>query len=210
MDVFDVYEIYGQDPKFDHMREAGSKLVQGRGNRKDPVAMVIGEAPGAQEDLVGKPFIGASGQLLDGLLSLSSLTQDEIWITNTVKYRPVDGGRNRTPYNFEIKNSSKYLRQEWLAVGRPPLMITCGAVPLKAVLRTMSLSVSRYIGEPLRLRDNLVLVAMFHPAFPLRQRSLIPTVERHWEELTEQVVTARKIKSGEVSQWPKEGFIAAE
>lgn len=206
MDVIDVYEAYGEDPKFEHMREDGSKLVHGRGNSKNPVAMIIGEAPGATEQLVGKPFVGASGQLLDGLMGLAGIEEEEIWVTNAVKYRPVMDGRNRTPYNSEIRNSGPYIRKEWVALGRPPLMITCGAVPLKAILKRLTLSVSAFIGEPIRLRDDLVLVAMFHPAFPLRQRSLIPIVESHWEGLTEHVQLARRIKTGEVPQWPKEGY----
>lgn len=201
-DLVDVYEEYAADPKFDGLRATGSKLVWGRGNKKTPLAMVIGEAPGANEDRLGKPFVGASGTLLTGLLRLAEIDPEECWITNAVKYRPTLYGNNRTPFYDEIMDGAKYLRKEWKAVGKPPLMITCGAVPLKAILRGKAQSVGKMVGEPIRLRDDLVLVPMFHPAYPLRQRSLIPIVEQQWTDLTPIVQLARTLAGGK--QWPEE------
>lgn len=203
MDLTDVYEGISEDPRFAHLREGGNPLVWGRGNRKDPVAIVIGEAPGANEQRVGKPFIGRSGQLLTGLIGLAGLDESEIWITNAVKYRPTEQGRNRTPWHDEIMNSTGHLRREWRAVGKPPLMITCGAVPLLAILRDRKMALGKMIGDPVKLGTDLVLVAMYHPAYPLRKQELIPTVEQQWTDMTGLVQMARSVKR-EGKRWPKE------
>lgn len=204
MDLVDVYEGIAEDPRFAHLRADGNKLVWGRGNDKSPLAIVIGEAPGATEARVGKPFVGLSGQLLTGLIGLAGLDDEEIWITNTVKYRPTDElGRNRTPWHDEIMSSTGHLRKEWRAVKKPPLMITCGAVPLKAILRDNRMALGKLIGDPIKLGTDLILVPMFHPAYPLRQRSLIPTVEQQWTDMSWIVQMAREVKA-EGKRWPKE------
>lgn len=203
MDLVDVYEAVNDDPRYAHFRKAGKKLVWGRGNNATPVAIVVGEAPGATEELRGKPFVGASGRLLDGLMGLARIDPSEVWITNAVKYRPTDEhNKNRTPDHDEIMAATAHLRGEWKAVGRPPLMITCGGVPLKAIIRDNPGAMKNRVGEPMHF-GPMVLVPMYHPAYPLRNRALIPTVEQQWTDLGTIVQLARDVKKG-LAKWPKE------
>ena len=113
------------------------RLVFGDGDRHAKIVM-IGEAPGAQEALQGKPFVGKAGKNLDEFLSLSGLDRRALYITNTVKFRPTrisDAGRvvNRPPTQEEIKLSLPWLLRE-LKLIDPQVIVTLGNVPLKAIL----------------------------------------------------------------------------
>lgn len=112
-------------------------LVFGDGDEHAAIVM-IGEAPGAQEALQGKPFVGKAGKNLDEFLSLSKLDRRALYITNTVKFRPTrisDAGRivNRPPTQEEIKLSLPWLLRE-VGLINPQVIVTLGNVPLKALL----------------------------------------------------------------------------
>ncbi len=113
------------------------RLVFGDGDEHARIVM-IGEAPGAQEALQGKPFVGKAGKNLDEFLSLSGLDRRALYITNTVKFRPTrisDAGRivNRPPTQEEIKLSLPWLLREIKLID-PQVIVTLGNVPLKAIL----------------------------------------------------------------------------
>src|SRR4030065_2806620 len=113
MDLIDLRVAYEESGEFSHLAVQHIKYVPGRGS-KSPVAMLIGEAPGASENLHGKPFVGRSGRVLDQLMQIARLRADDVvdvpidvdsgepevgeranvYVTNTVKYRPPG---NRTP-----------------------------------------------------------------------------------------------------------------
>ena len=112
-------------------------LVFGEGPKHAPL-MLIGEAPGEQETLLGKPFVGKAGRNLDAFLEMSGLRRAELYITNAVKFRPVkvsEKGRasNRTPTREEVGLFLPWLRRELEALS-PEVIVTLGNVPLRALM----------------------------------------------------------------------------
>ena len=145
--------------------------------------MVIGEAPGEQEDASGEPFVGDSGQLLDRMLRALGLSRDatepadaarQVFITNTVKCRPP---RNRNPTADELSACQPFLQRQ-LALVQPKVIIAMGAFAVRSLLGSE---------EPIgKLRGRLhswrgvPVVVTYHPAYLLRQ----PTDKaRAWEDL---------------------------
>ena len=132
--------------------------------RPDAACMFIGEAPGAEEDARGEPFVGRAGKLLDAMLAAIDLTRGDVYIANIVKCRPP---RNRNPHADEIAECSVYLRRQIEAVA-PRLLVAAGRVAAQALLST-----TRPIGQ-LRGRtyrygeDRLPVLVMYHPAYLLR------------------------------------------
>ena len=136
-------------------------LVFGDGN---PVAalMFIGEAPGAEEDLQGLPFVGAAGQLLNNLLGKLGLRRDQVYITNVVKSRPPG---NREPEADEIEACLPFLLKQIKAV-RPRVIVTLGRVATQALLGTRE-PLTRLRGRWQR-HDHLRVMPTFHPSYLLR------------------------------------------
>ncbi len=99
--------------------------------------LLLGEAPGAEETRLSRPFVGKAGRQLDALLEIAGLSRAALFLTNTVKYRPVTrtarGAHNRTPGRGEIRAALPLLRAELLAVA-PRVIVTLGNTPLSAVL----------------------------------------------------------------------------
>lgn len=119
------------------IKKTATNLVFCDGNPKAPV-MLVGEAPGADEDRLGKPFVGVSGQLLDKILSCIGLFRQEddpaksIYISNILNWRPPG---NRTPSPAEIEVSLPFIEKH-IALVRPKILILCGGVSAKALLNT--------------------------------------------------------------------------
>src|SRR5712691_1980260 len=141
--------------------EGRSTIVFGSGNPQADL-VVIGEAPGADEDAQGLPFVGRAGQLFTRMLESVKLTRDEVYITNTVLCRPPG---NRNPEADELAACAPFLADK-LAVIQPKVILTLGSVATQAMLRTK---------EPIgKLRGRMhaygaaVLIPTFHPAFLLR------------------------------------------
>ena len=116
-----------------------SPLVFGAGLAKKPVLMLIGEAPGEQEALQGKPFVGKAGKNLEGFLEVLGLRRGEIYVTNTVKLRPTKisaAGRrvNRPPTREEKELFRPWLMKE-IALVRPDALVTLGNVALQSFIR---------------------------------------------------------------------------
>jgi len=198
MDLIELYDAYREAPGWKHLRKEGIKLVPGRGAKR-PAVMILGEAPGAEENLVGKPFVGRSGRLLNQLMGLAGLRAEpeyedappgeqrqevepaNTFITNVVKYRPPG---NRTPTRDEIKQSVRWIRKEWIALGKPTVIVTVGATPL-ACIAPEHLPVSDSAGHVKQLKSGVsrpVVWPMFHPAYALRNPGLQPVVEEHWQD----------------------------
>jgi DNA polymerase len=106
--------------------ETASRMVPGEGSPSASV-MFVGEAPGATEDAMGRPFVGRAGRLLDELLGAAGLAREEVWITNVVKARPP---RNRDPRAGEIAHWMPFLERE-LAVIRPRIVVPLGRHALR-------------------------------------------------------------------------------
>ena len=121
----------------DGLYEAERKVLGfGEGAKGAPV-MLIGEAPGEQESLMGRPFVGKAGKNLDAFLEGAGMARDELYVTNTVKFRPTRlsaAGRvvNRPPTQEEIKLFLPWQLREIELVG-PECVVTLGNVPLRAL-----------------------------------------------------------------------------
>ena len=124
--------------------------------------VMFGEAPGADEDRVGEPFVGAAGQLLDKILVASGLKRAEIYILNALKCRPPN---NRTPTDAEIENCRPFFETQ-LETIQPEYIVCWGSVAVRAVLGSTD-SVGRLRGKFHSFRGAKVLVT-YHPAYLLR------------------------------------------
>jgi uracil-DNA glycosylase family 4 len=151
------------------LAEQATQLVFGDGNA-DADVVFIGEAPGKNEDLQGKPFVGASGKFLDEMLETVGLKREDIYITNIVKYRPPD---NRDPAPAEKKAFLPYLQSQ-LEVIQPKVVVTLGRHSMNCFLP--DLQISKVHGQPKRVKLSLkessdvlevVILPLFHPAAAL-------------------------------------------
>lgn len=179
MDLIDFSEEYRASDDFRHLQTPGTFYVPGRGSER-PRVMLLGEAPGATENLERKPFVGASGRVLGGLMELAGLSEENTYITNTVKFRPPG---NRTPTAEEVVRSRRWIRQEWKILRKPPVIVAVGRVPLACVGPHFT-PISNYAGRPQLARDSaLIIWPMFHPAYALRNPPIRPECELHWQKL---------------------------
>ena len=128
----------------------------------DAEIMFIGEAPGNHEDRQGRPFVGASGRLLEKLLAQIELTREDVYITNVVKCRPPS---NRDPLPLEIESCIPWLHQQ-IAFIDPLVIITLGRFSM-AQFFPAATRITRVHGQPL-LQDDRAVVPVFHPAAALR------------------------------------------
>ncbi len=139
--------------------------------------MVIGEAPGAEEDRRGEPFVGRAGQLLDAMLRAIGLGRAEnVYIANVLKSRPPN---NRDPRPEEVAACLPYLRRQ-IELVRPRLLLAVGRIAAQNLLGTED-SLSRLRGRVHRFGElNTPLVVTYHPAYLLRN----PADKRKaWEDL---------------------------
>ena len=124
--------------------------------------MFIGEAPGADEDQQGEPFVGRAGQLLNNMIKAMGLRREDVYIANIIKCRPPD---NRTPQVDEATNCREYLEKQ-LELVRPRFICALGATPAHYLLNT-TLSIGKLRGEFHDYRGIPVLCT-YHPAYLLR------------------------------------------
>ena len=142
--------------------------------------MLIGEAPGAEEDKIGKPFVGAAGQLLNKMLAAIRLERDNIYITNVVPWRPPN---NRAPSNEEILQCLPFV-QKLIELINPKLILLLGSTAAKAILST-PLSIAKLRGswhdyKSINLNRAIKCLATYHPAFLLRSPNY---KKQSWEDL---------------------------
>jgi len=137
------------------------QTVFGVGNVNARVAF-FGEAPGADEDRQGEPFVGRAGQLLTKIIEACGWRREDVYILNVLKCRPPD---NRTPLPPEVDNCRQYFERQ-LEVIRPEYIVCVGAVPAQALLETTD-AVGKLRGRFHRYRDSKVVVT-YHPAYLLR------------------------------------------
>jgi len=142
--------------------------------------MIVGEAPGEQEDLQGEPFVGASGQLLDNMLRALGLTRAEapperqVFIANTLKCRPP---KNRNPEPAETAQCAPYLARQ-IALVQPRILLAMGRFAAQALLNSDE-PVGKLRGRVHRV-GNVPLVVTYHPAYLLRSPA---DKARAWEDL---------------------------
>lgn len=152
-----------------------NKIVYGEGNI-DAKIMLIGEAPGAKEVELGKPFVGQAGKNLEEFLSILQIDREDIYITNVVKIRPYrinekTGKKvNRPPNKKEIGIFRELLNEE-IDIISPSLIVTLGNVALRAVAESDSLSIGDHHGKLMK-HDNRKIFPLYHPAAIIYNQSL--------------------------------------
>lgn len=156
-------------------------IVFGEG-AENPALMMIGEAPGGDEEKQGRPFVGKAGKNLSAFLEVVGLKREEIYISNVVKLRPTKESPktgkavNRPPSAEEIAFFLPYLLEE-IKVISPKVVVTLGNVPLKAVTGEKKAVIGDYHGKPTPLADGRTLFALYHPAAVIYNRALQVTYD---------------------------------
>ncbi|MDH3251043.1 MAG: uracil-DNA glycosylase [Acidimicrobiia bacterium] len=155
------------------LAETRTNVVFGVGT-PDADVMIIGEAPGKNEDLQGEPFVGAAGKLLDRLMDEVGISREQVYIANVLKCRPPG---NRDPRPDEIDACKGYLRRQ-LELIEPSVVVTLGNFATKLLLKTET-GITRMRGQRYRWWRGIIVVPTFHPAAALRGR---PDVEASMRE----------------------------
>jgi len=158
-----------------------TRAVFGEGSHKAKI-MLIGEAPGEQEDLSGRPFVGRSGKLLDFLLSKAKLNRTEIYIANTVKCRPPN---NRQPTSFELDACKRFLVNQ-IRIIKPAVIVALGRTAYDALtqpeyeepvssLRGIAMNgrillngIGKDDGVTKEFAESCHVVVTYHPSYVLR------------------------------------------
>jgi len=161
------------------------KAVPGEGP-DDADVMLIGEGPGFHENEQGRPFVGAAGKFLDELLESINLKRSDVYITNVVKCRPPG---NRDPQPEELAACNNYLERQIEAIN-PKVIVTLGRFSMARFLPNAK--ISQVHGQATKVRGRLV-VAMYHPAAALHQRSLKSTIEADFATLPDLIASAEKL-----------------
>jgi uracil-DNA glycosylase len=164
------------------LHQTRTQVVFGAGNA-DADLMFIGEAPGADEDRLGLPFVGRAGKLLDTLLGEIGLERTDVFIANTLKCRPPN---NRDPYPNEIESCSGYLRRQ-VELIQPKVICTLGNFSTK-LLRADPTGISRLHGrdEVRTIGTRAIrLLPMYHPAAALYTPSNLQTLRDDFARIPE-------------------------
>lgn len=154
------------------LREQATQLVMGQGD-PDADIVLIGEAPGKQEDEQGLPFVGASGRFLNEMLETAGLVRADVYITNIVKYRPPN---NRDPHPEEKKAFWPYLLRQ-LEIIDPAVIITLGRHSMEYFIPDATISTQHGQAKQVRYHDREYLVIpLYHPAAALYNGSMRQTL----------------------------------
>ncbi len=157
--------------------------------------MLIGEAPGKNEVLEGKPFVGAAGEKLKDFLKILDLKRDDIYITNIIKYRlyrineKTNNMVNRPARKDEIESSAIYLKKE-IEILEPKVIVTLGNVALKGILDNHSVSIGDYHGKRWDYNKS-ILFPLYHPASLIYNQKLIDEYNKDVLKLKELLVSLR-------------------
>ncbi len=161
------------------LKKNAKKLVLFDGNIKSKL-MIIGEAPGQEEDLQGIPFVGKAGLLLNKMLSAIQIHRKDVYVTNVIPWRPP---QNRTPTDQEILEFLPFLQRQ-IEIIKPKFLYLLGATAAKAILST-PLSLGKLRGnwheyKSINLDKSIKVLVSYHPAFLLRS----PNFKKEaWDDL---------------------------
>ncbi|MCJ7717968.1 MAG: uracil-DNA glycosylase, partial [Anaerolineales bacterium] len=168
--------------ELNHSRKKG---VPGEGPTNAEI-MFIGEGPGFHENMQGRPFVGAAGDLLEELLESIGLKREDVFITNVVKCRPPG---NRDPAAEELEACNPYLDQQIQAIN-PSVIVTLGRFSMGKFIPHAK--ISEIHGKPIRVK-NMLVVPFFHPAAALHRPSLRSVVEEDFAKLPTFIKGAAKV-----------------
>ena len=168
---------YMSDFKGCELYKSSTNMVFSDGNPKSEI-MLIGEAPGHDEDIQGKPFVGRSGKLLDKMLEAIELNREKVYIANIIPWRPPN---NRRPTDEEIETCLPFIKKH-IELINPKVLMLLGSTATFALLKNTE-GITKIRGKWVDLTFNTMSVPTlptFHPAFLLRQ----PAQKKHvWEDL---------------------------
>ncbi|HEY3159084.1 MAG TPA: uracil-DNA glycosylase [Vicinamibacterales bacterium] len=154
-------------------RQGRRQIVFGVGN-PDADLMFVGEAPGADEDVQGEPFVGRAGQLLTKIIEAIDLRREDVYIANVIKCRPPE---NRNPEPDEVEQCEPFLFRQ-IATVKPKVIVALGKFAAQSLLRTTE-PITRLRGREYKFRDA-ILIPTYHPAYLLRT----PSAKRDvWEDM---------------------------
>jgi uracil-DNA glycosylase len=167
--------------KCPHLARTRTQTVFGVGN-PDAEVMFIGEAPGADEDRHGEPFVGRAGQLLTRIIETMGFRRDEVYIANVLKCRPdMPGGSsgNRPPTPLEMQTCLPYLAEQ-IGIIQPKVLIALGATAVEGLLGTRG--VMRELRGKWHSHQDTPLMITYHPSYLLRNQA--PSEKRKvWEDM---------------------------
>ena len=149
-----------------NLKKSATNLVFSDGNINSKI-MIIGEGPGANEDIEGKPFVGRAGKLLDKMLNAINLDRKKVYISNVVNYRPPE---NRKPTEEEIERYLPYLKSH-IEIINPKILLLLGSTALNTLIGdevVISKARGKWIQKSIGLAKPWI-IASFHPAFLMRQ-----------------------------------------
>jgi len=152
-----------------------SNLVFGEGNI-DCDVMFIGEAPGANEDRLKRPFVGRGGQLLDSMIESIGWKRERVYITNIVKRRPPE---NRDPFPKEIEAYKPYLTRQ-IEIINPKVIVTLGRFSMNYFLPEAK--ITRDHGGVFRVEER-ILYPVYHPAAALRSTAMLNVLREDFKKL---------------------------
>ena len=183
------------------LHHSRKNAVPGEGP-ENATMMFIGEGPGFYENEQGRPFVGAAGKFLEELLAGIGMKRADVFICNVVKCRPPE---NRDPLPEELAACSEYLERQIQAIN-PQVIVTLGRYSMARFLPYAR--ISDVHGKAVKVQDRLI-VAMYHPAAALHQRSLKPAIEADFARLPELIARANKVQEAanpepEPKQEPKQ------
>ena len=148
------------------LKKNATNVVFGDGNINANI-MIVGEGPGAQEDIIGKPFIGRAGKLLDKMLESINLDRKKVYISNIVNYRPPE---NRRPTDLEISRYLPYI-QKHIEIINPKILVLLGSTALNSLIGDEEV-ISKVRGKWIQKEIGTIkpwIIVSFHPAFLMRQ-----------------------------------------
>ena len=154
--------------------------VSGEGPESAPM-MFIGEAPGFNEDKLGRPFVGAAGQVLDSLLTSVGLSRENVFITNTVKCRPAN---NRDPLPNEIASCRNFLDRQ-IGLIAPKVIVTLGRHALASFLPGQTIGKAHGKSRDI---NGTTLFPMYHPAAALHQGNLRTVIQEDMKKLAQLII----------------------
>lgn len=156
--------------------EGRTTVVFGDGNPQARV-LIVGEAPGKNEDLQGKPFVGAAGKYLNELLAYAGLQREDVYIANILKCRP-PGNRNPNPH--EIETCTPYLREQTRSIN-PDFIVTLGNFSTRFILKT-EVGITQLRGT-LQQAGRFKVFPIFHPAAAIYDQSKKEIMEQDFRTL---------------------------
>ncbi len=171
------------------LHKGARQAVPGEGSGEAGI-LFLGEAPGYNEDLQGRPFVGAAGQLLDQLLAGIGLDRTKVFITNVVRHRPPE---NRDPLPIEVQACDVWFKAHLEAL-RPKVVVTLGRFAMYKFLPGES--ITRVHGRPRRV-DGVTVFPVFHPAAALHQPSLRAELVKDFDVLSGLLATERAAEKQE-------------